>query len=255
MKRTRTRENDEQGCPVEFMYRQTGRENYPPVDEIVLVVGVMADHRRFQTSPFHVFEPRASLFHPSHLSRKTQTGGEGGEAPINFQLYTHHDRNSTLLFPLVTRRCTWRTISFLHHREREGGRIHPAREEAALLPYLASLTFILCRATLPSFYLSWRRDRCISRHTILRIWSRRMNRSGWMPLLRDEEAHNEVKKIVEREREREGSMRTLGFFLSSVDKFDNSIRKRDKEKFKPLANSIRRGKIATSYRYFKWHEV
>lgn len=72
-----------------------------------------------------------------------------------------------------------------------------------------------------------------------------------MPLLRDEEAHNEVKKIVEREREREGSMRTLGFFLSSVDKFDNSIRKRDKEKFKPLANSIRRGKIATSYRYFK----
>lgn len=164
MKRTRTRENgDEQGCPVEFMYRQTGRENYPPVDEIVLVVGVMADHRRFQTSSSH-----ALLYSiPPNSRGKHKPGEGGGEAPINFQLYTHHDRNSTLLFPLVTRRCTWRTISFLHHRERGGESIQrEKRRLSSALPYLASLTFILCRATLPSFYLSWRRDRCISRHTI-----------------------------------------------------------------------------------------
>lgn len=149
-------------------------ENYPPVDEIVLIVNVMADHRRFQTSfvpvrRLRAIEPRASLFHHFSLAENTNRG----EAPINFQLYTHHDRNSTLLFPLVTRRCTWRTISFLHRRKEGGGARERERENPSIqrkkrrlssaLPYLVSLTFILCHATLPSFYLSWRRNRCISR--------------------------------------------------------------------------------------------
>lgn len=147
-------------------------ENYPPVDEIVLIVRVMADHRRFQT---FVVRPRSTTssshallsIPPPSFSLAENTNR--GEAPINFQLYTHHDRNSTLLFPLVTRRCTWRTIGFLHHRKgggRERESIHPRRKKRRLssaLPYLVSLTFILCHATLPSFYLSWRRNRCISR--------------------------------------------------------------------------------------------
>lgn len=132
-------------------------ENYPPVDEIVLIVNVMADHRRFQTSfvpvrRLRAIEPRASLFHHFSFAENTNRG----EAPINFQLYTHHDRNSTLLFPLVTRRCTWRTISFLHRRkggggarERERERIHPssARRGGSRLPsptsYRSLLYFVM----------------------------------------------------------------------------------------------------------------
>lgn len=66
VKRTRTRESDEQGCPVEFMYRQRGRElpsgrwNCPHCP------------RNGRSSPFpdvrssspfdDVFEPRASFY-------------------------------------------------------------------------------------------------------------------------------------------------------------------------------------------------
>lgn len=130
-------------------------ENYPPVDEIVLIVRVMADHRRFQT---FVVRPRSTTssshallsIPPPSFSLAENTNR--GEAPINFQLYTHHDRNSTLLFPLVTRRCTWRTIGFLHHRKGEGGErenpsIHGARRGGSRLPsptsYRSLLYFVM----------------------------------------------------------------------------------------------------------------
>lgn len=157
VKRTRTRESDEQGCPVEFMYRQRGRElpsgrwNCPHCP------------RNGRSSPFpdvrssspfdDVFERSShallSIPPPSFsLAENTNRG----EAPINFQLYTHHDRNSTLLFPLVTRRCTWRTIGFLHHRKGEGGErenpsIHGARRDGSRLPsptsYRSLLYFVM----------------------------------------------------------------------------------------------------------------
>lgn len=126
-------------------------ENYPPVDEIVLVVRVMADHRRFHRRrsslvPVRRLREATRFFStPSLFSRGKRKPGEGEEeAPINFQLYTHHDRNSTLLFPLVTRRCTWRTISFPHRREGGGeGGIHPSSARRGGSPPPSLLYFVM----------------------------------------------------------------------------------------------------------------